>query len=488
MAPPPVIVLVVDSEAVPSHIADLLSQLVAEERWRVEVALSGGGPISDPRLLRTVQRIESRLMALSARPRIDSAPSSLGVTTPLASGAGIYINASESLSDAQLSSRVNAPVYSSTATKGGQLLGFSEVFDGARGSSFEVSVTAPGEPTRRLFSGRLQTQLFYLENRQSLAAHSNHYLIEALGGFRCENTVLPARPSERANFEGRLARYPARLIARVAGKALPRLVGRRLTWSVGARLENFTSQIQLRNPAGAFSADPFVIERDGEYYCFLEELSFGTGKGRIVCYRIRNGEFERIGIALEEPFHLSFPFLFEANGALFMCPESSANRDVRIYRCRQFPLEWSLDTIALRDISAVDTIVVRWSSRWWMITCVNPLGAGAQFSELCLFGATELAGPWIPHPSNPIRIDEVEVRNGGYYVDAGKSYRVNQMQGFGIYGEAIGINAIDHIDDREYRETPLPTRQPIAAPDIVGVHHLSRWGNMTVFDYSRNQR
>ena len=42
----------------------------------------------------------------------------------------------------------------------------------------------------------------------------------------------------------------------------------------------------------------------------------------------------RIGVwpvdPLHEPFHLSFPYLFEHDGALFMCPETSENRDIRI--------------------------------------------------------------------------------------------------------------------------------------------------------------
>src|SRR5689334_5476606 len=162
------IVLVVDCERVPPHIADLASQLRSEKRWSLEVALSGVLPVPDPKLLRTVQILEARLMALSGRPRVDSEMSTLAVTIPLVNHASIYINASESLSDAKLSSDLNALVLSSTATKAGQLLGFSEVFDGVKGSRFDVSVTAPGQPTRSLCSGRLQTQLFYLENRSAL--------------------------------------------------------------------------------------------------------------------------------------------------------------------------------------------------------------------------------------------------------------------------------------------------------------------------------
>jgi hypothetical protein len=422
-------------------------------------------------------------MALSGRQPVEFEPAIVGVTTELLRARGCYINASEFLDDAALASQLNAPVLSSTATRGGHLLGFTEVFDGVRGSRFDVCLTVPGQETRQAIVGRLQTQPFYLENLRSLAAHADHYLVELLNcgaRARAKTNAAPPRPDASRS----LALYPARLIARFASKALPRAMGRRLIWNVAAKSRMGSTLSVLQNPPGCFSADPFVIRRGDSEYCFVEEFSFARPKGIIVCYRIRDGLFERLGVALEEPFHLSFPFLIEANGELFMCPESSSNRDVRIYRCSNFPLEWSLETVALEAISAVDTIILWREGRWWMITCVNPLGGGAQFSELRIYTGNIVSGPWTPHALNPLRIDEVEARNGGFFEDAGKSYRVNQLQGFGVYGESIGINEIVQIDDEGYSERQVASPAPIARADIIGVHHLSRSGDTTVFDFS----
>ena len=43
---------------------------------------------------------------------------------------------------------------------------------------------------------------------------------------------------------------------------------------------------------------------------------------------------------LEEPWHLSYPFLIEWGGDIWMIPESSTNRDIAIYRAVDFPLKW----------------------------------------------------------------------------------------------------------------------------------------------------
>lgn len=123
-----------------------------------------------------------------------------------------------------------------------------------------------------------------------------------------------------------------------------------------------------------------------------------------------------------------------------------------------------------------------------MITCVNPLGTGTQFSELCAFSASGLEGPWTAHAGNPLRIDEVEGRNGGFFEAGGKSYRVNQVQGFGIYGESIGINEIVQIDDRAYQERAVPVDALILRPDVIGIHHMSRCNDTTVFDFSTSRR
>ena len=482
-----VLTLVIDSRAVAPQVAWLATRLRETKGWHLEVALSGREPRARAKLLAAIQRLEAGLISISGRPAVQYAIVELDATSGLSAGQGIYINASESLDDAELSALVNAPVLSSTATRGGHLLGFSEVFHAERGSCFDVSLTLPGNATRRVTSGRLQTQLFYLENLQSLAAHADHYLLEFLRTGTYEEVETAPAPASPHTMRS-LAAYPARLMRRFAAKAVSRLPGRRLTWNVAARSGNGKAPPSiLRNPPGCFCADPFVIRRGGEDYCFVEELSFANPKGVIVCYRIRAGQFERIGVALEESFHLSFPFLFEEDGVLFMCPESSANRDVRIYRCTSFPLEWSLHGIALARISAVDTIVVRRDARWWMITCVNPLGTGTQFSEMRIFCGNTVDGPWIPHTLNPLRIDEVEARNGGFFEDAGKAYRVNQVQGFAVYGESIGINEILHVDNGAYRERPVPSTPPIAGANVVGVHHLSRSGDLTVFDFSTSR-
>ena len=160
------------------------------------------------------------------------------------------------------------------------------------------------------------------------------------------------------------------------------------------------------NPPGRYFADPFVIERDGRTYCFVEDFVHARGKAHITVLEYRHGVATEVGPCLDEPFHLSFPFVFEYQGELYLCPEASQSRSVRMYRCVEFPLRWELARTALPGFPALDTLLFERQGRWWMLTCGfagphDPFG-----SELHVFHAdSPLSEHWQPLPGNPVIAD-----------------------------------------------------------------------------------
>ena len=58
---------------------------------------------------------------------------------------------------------------------------------------------------------------------------------------------------------------------------------------------------------------------------------------------------------LEENFHLSYPFLFHHEKELYMCPETHEAKDIRLYKCVDFPLKWKFAKTLIKNVSAVDT-------------------------------------------------------------------------------------------------------------------------------------
>src|SRR6202011_4275336 len=149
-----------------------------------------------------------------------------------------------------------------------------------------------------------------------------------------------------------------------------------------------------------------------EYYDFL------TNRGSIAVYELSNESASRGGTALVEDFHLSFPYLFEYEGELYMCPESAEKRQIRIYKCISFPLEWKLEKMVMEDVSAADTMIFNKDEKWWLFTNIDIAEIGDFCSELFIFSAdSPLDDVWEPHPLNPIVVHGSCARNAGYVTD-----------------------------------------------------------------------
>lgn len=78
-------------------------------------------------------------------------------------------------------------------------------------------------------------------------------------------------------------------------------------------------------PAGApftFLADPFGLWRGGVLHLFAESYDYRTRHGVIDLLRFDEGlkllDRRRV---LREPWHLSYPYVFEADGETWMLPE-----------------------------------------------------------------------------------------------------------------------------------------------------------------------
>ena len=242
--------------------------------------------------------------------------------------------------------------------------------------------------------------------------------------------------------------------------------------------------VVLRNAPFHYLADPFVIYRNGKNYCFVEDFDYLKRRGSIAVFELTETGGVRVGTALEESFHLSFPYLFEYQGELFMCPESSESRDIRIYQCIEFPLRWRLKKIAMKGISAADTMIFPKDAKWWMFTNIDAVGIGDHCSELFIFSAkSPLEGAWTPHVLNPVIVDASCARNAGLIIDSDIYYRCSQGQGFDFYGKQVLINRITELTDDHYDESCSCLITPSFKRGVVGTHHLHTNGKMTVFDF-----
>jgi hypothetical protein len=182
---------------------------------------------------------------------------------------------------------------------------------------------------------------------------------------------------------------------------------------------------------------------------------------------------------LDRDRHLSYPFVFEHQGATFMIPESEAYGTVDLYRAEDFPYRWVKEKTLL-TVGGIDTTVLAHDGRLWLFTTVvDPPGAD---STLLLFHADDLFGTWTFHPANPISTDVRTARNGGAFLTmGGRPVRVAQDCSV-RYGYAVQFQEIARLNPREYSEVRLQSLGPAESNGIYGVHTYSRGGGIELID------
>lgn len=247
----------------------------------------------------------------------------------------------------------------------------------------------------------------------------------------------------------------------------------------------------LMPPKDRFWADPFVVERNGEYVVFIEELVYARNKGHLAFIRFnRNHEPELPPVKmLERPYHLSYPFTIEDKGELYMIPESSENSAIQLYRCVGFPDRWEHVMDLMTNVLAVDTTIWYHAGKYWLFSCMRENEHSSSSDELFLFWSeTLLTDRWRPHPCNPIVSDVRCARPAGkIFYHMGYWYRPAQDCSV-FYGRALSFQRIDVIDPTSYRETPVSRLEGDGAGSVERVHTFNRSGCLTVIDGLRTRR
>ena len=224
-----------------------------------------------------------------------------------------------------------------------------------------------------------------------------------------------------------------------------------------------------------FVADPFLLHIGGSWYMFFEVMNWRSGKGEIGLATSPDGlTWTYRHIVLTEPFHLSYPYIFEWKDEVFLIPESFQAGAVRLYHARHFPTDWSLAGTLVKDSYLADPSIIRFEGRWWLFV---ETGGGARHDTLRLFFADELLGPWQEHRSSPIvHGDPLSARPAGRIITAG-SRLIRYAQGcLPCYGTDVRAFEVTVLTPTRYEERPA-SRLPVLGPgtsgwNAGGMHHV----------------
>jgi hypothetical protein len=242
-------------------------------------------------------------------------------------------------------------------------------------------------------------------------------------------------------------------------------------------------------PMGSFRflADPFGLWRDGVLHVFVETYDYRVRIGTIELLRYTPA-FDLIDrrIVLAEPWHLSYPYVFEADGETWMLPEAHRSGALTLYLAVEFPHRWQAAACIPLDTIAVDATPLFHNGLWWLFYA----GSGSESEKmgaLHIAYAERLAGPWHVHPGNPLRVDTSSSRPGGTpsIVDGRVVLPVQDCSH--TYGGAIRPLTFDRLTPDSLTMTAGDALTPPAgfAPYIEGLHTLAAAGDVTLIDVKR---
>ncbi len=200
---------------------------------------------------------------------------------------------------------------------------------------------------------------------------------------------------------------------------------------------------------GKAVADPFAIFREGVWYLFFELFQSGSDRAVIGASRSLNlRDWEPLGIVLRQPHHLSYPFVFEHDGQVYMMPESRSVRRVDLFRAVEFPHRWEFERTILRG-RLMDCSMVKHRGRYWIF-------AGWRSHGLKLFHALHPLGPWRHHWMPFLRLySRSASRPGGRPIHHdGQLIRFSQ-DSTDYYGQQLRAWQVTCMNRLWYSEVPM---------------------------------
>lgn len=223
-------------------------------------------------------------------------------------------------------------------------------------------------------------------------------------------------------------------------------------------------------------ADPFMIRHGSTWYMFFEVETPAERQGDIGYAESADGFDWKYGkIVLNEPFHLSYPYVFEYGNDYYMIPESNAVSAIRLYKAVDFPVEWAFEGVLLEGERFSDPSIFRHGGKWWIFaeTSSRPHDNGT----LRLYFCEELAGPWAEHPKSPVVKDDPNIARpaGRVIVNADGIFRFTQ-DCLPIYGYQVWVFRVTDLTPETYAEQ-LYRKDPVVTAsgngwNRLGMHHV----------------
>jgi len=261
-------------------------------------------------------------------------------------------------------------------------------------------------------------------------------------------------------------------------------------WNIGVAMAPIQAFLDTDNlpevkwfpklPKNKFIADPFGIFYNDELHIIYEDFLFHERIGKTAALQFENNQFKDNGIVIDEPFHMSYPFVFEQEGAVYCIPETYQANQVRLYKALEFPKKWKLEKVLIDNYAGIDNTLFFHDGLWWMFS--TDKNDGVHYN-LKLHFADNVFGNWQPHPKNPVKTDIRCARPAGnIFVHNGEIFRPSMDYSEKVEGRIV-INKILKLSKTDFKEEKFCIVNPYTDTFFSDkIHTLSQVGQFTIID------
>lgn len=236
-----------------------------------------------------------------------------------------------------------------------------------------------------------------------------------------------------------------------------------------------------RSHLNTYYADPFVISTAKDTYIFFESYNYKKGKGSI-CVALKSEKFKKHHETLCEPFHLSYPFVFQDNGTVYCLPEANESNRLTLYHFNEKELILEKDSVLMENIRAIDPTLYFKDGKWNLFLGLQ------KYSNIKLFRylSNDLRGPYETYYNNPIKTDCQNARMAGAFFTDGETLIRPGQESIRYYGTAVRLNEVQVLSDDYYSESQIIRIEPFNECHFKhGLHTLNGNETMTVIDGKR---
>ncbi|MBT0717513.1 hypothetical protein HGT71_04365 [Rosenbergiella epipactidis] len=254
-----------------------------------------------------------------------------------------------------------------------------------------------------------------------------------------------------------------------------------------ASLEHFPITWIEADKSLCFLADPFGLWREGKLYLFAEAYDYRTQRGYIEAFILdQNFRVLEKRMVLKEDWHLSYPYVFEAEGEIWMLPEGYKSGRLTLYKAIEFPWRWQAEPRFSFPEAAIDATPYFHDGRWWMFY-TPPAPKAARTNTLKLATANHLFGPWDSVPIQTLREDIHGARMGGTPFTLDGNLVLPTQDCSRTYGGALQLLSLPDstLDQPSLSQTKRIEAPHRYAPFHDGLHTLAQAGPVTLVDTKR---